>query len=78
MNEPDRSCAGVAVVDDMLPQRLADALRDAAVDLAVHDQRVDRAAEIVDRAVAHDLDYAGLGIDLDLADVAAIRESWRC
>ena len=27
---------------------------------------------IVDRAVAHDLDRAGLGIDLDLADVAAI------
>ena len=44
--------AGVAVVDAFLPQRLADALRDAAVALAVDQHRVDRPAAIVDRRVA--------------------------
>ena len=42
--------------------------------LAVHDHRIDRAPDIVDRGVAHDLHHAGLGIDLDLADMAAIGE----
>ena len=45
-----------AVVVAVLQQRLAHALRDAAVRLAVQDQRIDRAADIVDRGVAHDLD----------------------
>ena len=31
-------------------------------------------AEIVDEAVAHDLDHAGIGVDLDLGDVAAVGE----
>ena len=56
----------------MLEQRLADALRDAAVDLAVDDQRIDGAPDIVDGGVADDLDHAGVGIDLDLADVGAV------
>jgi hypothetical protein len=42
------------------------------VGLAVHDHRVDGAADVVDRRVADDLDHAGLRIDLNLADVAAI------
>ena len=62
----------------MLPQRLADALGDAAVGLAVQNQRIDGAADIVDRGVARDLDVAGVGVDLDLADRAAERESRPC
>ena len=46
-------------------------LRDAPVGLTVEDERVDRAADVVHRRVAHDRDIAGLGIDLDLADRAA-------
>ena len=42
--------------------------------LAVDQQRVDRPAHVVDRAVADDLDRAGLGVHLDLADVAAAPE----
>ena len=53
-------------------QRLADPLGDAAMRLAVQDQRIDRAADIVDRGIADDLDLAGIGIDLDLADLRAI------
>ena len=42
------------VVADFLHQRLADALRDAAMQLAGDDHRVDDGAEIVDAGVAHD------------------------
>src|SRR5215831_17738316 len=48
---------------------------DAAMDLPVHNQRVDRAADIIDRGIAHDLDDAGVGVDLDFANMAAIREA---
>src|SRR6266540_644058 len=44
------------------------------MDLTFDDHRVDHRAEIVDRRPAYDLRDAGLGIDLDLADVAACRE----
>ena len=40
--------------------------------LAVQDQRVDGAADVIGRAIAHDLDGAGLGIDLDLTDRTAV------
>ena len=64
----------VLVVDRAFEQRLADALRDAAMHLALDDHRIDDDAEIVDRGPADDLGVAGLRIDLDLADVAAGRE----
>ncbi len=60
------------IVEAMLDQRLADPLGDAAVGLAVDDQRVHGAADVVDGGVAHDRQHAGVGIDLHLADVAAI------
>src|SRR5258707_13206273 len=49
------------------------------MDLALEQERVDGAAEIVDDGVALDYDAAGMGIDLDLGDVAAVGEglSWR-
>ena len=62
------------VVEALLQKRLADALRHAAMGLAVDDHRVDRAADIVDGGVAHDLDGAEFRVDLDLADMAAVRE----
>jgi|SRR6516225_4405415 len=63
----------------MLKESLADALYDPAMDLALEQERVDGAAEIVDDRVALDCDAAGIGIDFDLGDVAAIGEglSWR-
>ena len=64
----------VLVVDRAFAQRLADALRDAAMHLALDDHRIDHDAEIVDRGPGHDLGVAGLGVDLDLADMAAGRE----
>ena len=59
------------VIDRTLEQRLADALRQPAMDLALDDHRVDDVAEIVDRDEAQDVDDAGRRLDLDLADVGA-------
>ena len=61
----------------MLEERLADPLDDAAVNLAFEQKRVDGAAEIVDDGVALDGDDAGMGVDLDLDDVAAVGKSLR-
>src|SRR5262249_34211873 len=63
----------------MLKESLANALYDPAMDLALEQERVDNAAEIVDDGVALDYDGAGIGVDLDLDDVAAVGEglSWR-
>ena len=42
--------------------------------LAFHDRRVDHGAEVVHGSIFHDLDDAGLGIELDFADMATIGE----
>ncbi len=67
----------LAVEHGALHQRLADALNHAAVGLTLDQQRIDQGAEVVDHVVAHDLDDAGVGIDLDLRDVAAVGERRR-
>ena len=59
--------------DRALHQRLADALRDAAVDLARQQQGIEGKAEVVDDRVADDRRLAGFGIDLDLAGMGAVR-----
>jgi hypothetical protein len=64
-----RSRAGRPRRRPRLEQRLADALRDAAMDLALDDHRIDDGAEIVDRTQRSIRRDAGVGIDLDLADV---------
>jgi hypothetical protein len=67
MNEPVR----VWIIDRMLKESLANALYDPARDLAFEQERVDGAPEIVDDGIALDYDAAGIGIDLDLGDLAA-------
>src|SRR3712207_9554375 len=49
----------VGVVHGLLVQRLGDALRQAAVDLALDDERVDDRADVVDAGVLADLDEPG-------------------
>ena len=61
----------LVVVDRLLPERLRDALRDAAVHLAVDDLRVDHVAHVVDRDVADEVGRAGLRVHLDDRDVAS-------
>ena len=54
-----------AVIGAALEQRLAEAERKAAVDLALDDHRVDDGADVVDPPEADDLGAAGLRIDLE-------------
>ena len=65
--------AGVAVVNRLLHQRLADALHRAAMHLAGEHQRIERDAEIVDDDVIDDLGRAGRLVDLDFGDMRAVR-----
>jgi len=64
----------IGAVDDLLAEHLAEPLRDATMGLPVDDHRVDDGADIVDCHVADYRHHAGLRIDLDLADMAAIRK----
>ena len=75
MKEPAQQLAALGIVMRMLHQRLADALGDAAMHLAVNDERIYGAADIVDRDVVDDADRTGFHIDLDLAHMGAIRET---
>ena len=65
------------VIDGALHNCLAEPLHDAAMRLALDQQRIDDRAEVVDHEVAHQLDRARLGIDLDLADMTAVGERRR-
>src|SRR5262249_44721596 len=57
---------------DQLHQRDADALGQAAVDLALDDGRVDARAAIVDGDEPAHLHIPGAGVDVDHADVGAV------
>jgi hypothetical protein len=56
-------------------ERPADALRDPTLDLPLDIGRVDRAADILGRDKAQDRHLAGLGVDLDVAELG--REAGR-
>ena len=68
--------AGV-VVDDLFEQRVADALRDAALNLAVDDHRIDQPPGILRHQEFFDPHPAGLGVDLDQRDMAGVGERAR-
>ena len=67
----------VFVVDHFLVHRLRDSLRDAAVNLALDQQRAEDFAAIVDRDVSQKFRLTGLRIDFDDRDVGAEREGAR-
>jgi hypothetical protein len=53
----------VVRIDDVFEQHLAQPLRDAAVDLAFDEHRIDQLAEVIDQRIAGDRDLAGGRID---------------
>src|SRR6201981_23449 len=61
----------------MLIERLPDALRNAAMLLAVDDHRIQHLPEIINHHVAVDRDLTGLRVDLDLDRMRAVRMAWR-
>ncbi len=68
---------GVLVVLHVFVEHLRDALRDAAVLLALDEQRVHDRSTVVDGDVPEQLDTSGVAIDLDDRDVRAERERRR-
>ena len=52
-------------------------MRDRSHGLAMHDSRIDRAADIIHGHVPCEFDETRLGIDLDLADVRTIRPRYQ-
>src|SRR4029077_6635280 len=66
-----------AVVDGMLVKFLPDALRNAAMLLAVDDHRIQHLPEIIDHHVAVDRDLTSLRVDLDLDRMRTVRVAWR-
>ena len=64
----------IPVVNHLLHQYFARRLGDTAMDLPVDQQRIELHPGVVHGGVADDLCNTGLGIDLDLADMAAVRD----
>ena len=60
------------VVDAVFPQCLAEALRDAALNLSFDNHRIDHGADVVHAPIADHTDFARVGINLDFASVCAI------
>ena len=69
-----REQLAVVAVDRAFPQRLADPLGDAAVELAVDDHRVDLLADIVHGDIANQVHHPRLLVDLDEGHVGPERE----
>ena len=69
----DRERLAAAVVEKFLQQRAADALRDAAGDLALDQHRIDRLADVVGDEITLDRDGAGLAVDAHHRDMNAVR-----
>ena len=63
----------MAIVDDLLAQRLADALRQSAVDLPLHNHRVDQHAAIVNGVKGSQGNRAGLRIHDDHGKMHGLR-----
>ena len=61
------------VVDHLLEEGAADALRDAAVHLPLDDHGIDDPPAVVGHDVSEQLDAACRGVDLDLGDVNGAR-----
>ena len=59
----------VLVVDELLEERPADALRRAAAHLSLDERGVERAADVLRDHVAEQLDLAGLAVDADVREV---------
>ena len=72
MNEPERSWPDSRSKRHPFPKRLADALRDPAMDLPVDQKRVEGDAHIVNSDEALHGHGPGFRIHLDFADVAAV------
>ena len=72
IHERAREQLPVGAVMGFLHQALAEPLHDAALHLALHNDRVHDIAEIPHHRIAHDRRDTRLRVDLDLADMATV------
>ena len=72
----DELAAG-RIVDRVFHQGLAETVGDRALYLTLDHALAEDGAAIIDRGVGDDIEVAGVGIDLDLGDVAAVRKRQR-
>src|SRR5581483_5510799 len=77
VEEARRPQGAVRVVHRGLVERVAEPVREAAEQLALEGQRVDRLARVVNDDVAENLDLAGLPVDGDHRGVASAGEGER-
>ena len=69
VHQRSRDQLTVIVIGNPFQQDLSDSLRYPAMDLTMHDERVDDGSDVVDGAIGNDVHLSGLGIDLDFADM---------
>src|SRR6185436_17293474 len=69
--------AALRIVDRVFGQRLAESVGDRALHLAFDNDGIEHDAGIVDSGIGHEVDSAGVGVDLDLGDMTAVRKSER-
>ncbi len=69
VHQRSRDQLTVIVIGNPFEQDLPDSLRDPAMDLTVHNERVNDGSHVVDGAIGNDVYLPGLGIDLDFAHV---------
>ncbi len=72
MNDPVTIWPDVGIVDRLFQQSLADALCHGAMRLAGRHHGIDQHAIVVDGGVAHQIDAAGVAVDLDFHDMGAV------
>ena len=72
VGERHRERIALVVIGKFLEQRAAEPLSEAADDLPFHQRGIDRAPDVVGDAIALDLDAAGVAVDADHRDIAAI------
>lgn len=64
--------AGFGIVSRSFEEGLAEPLHDAAVYLSMQDHRIEDDTVIVGSGIVHDGNDAGVGIDFDFSDMAAV------
>ena len=62
------------MIDATFHQCFTNTLGNSAVSLTFHDHRIYGAADIIDGGISRERNQAGVNVDLNLGDVASIRE----
>src|SRR5215475_16029511 len=73
VHQRSRDQLAVIVIGNPFEQDLPNSLRDAAMNLTMHDERIDNGSNIINGAIGNDIYLSGFRIDFDFADMTTIR-----